>query len=169
MVKLIRVDDRLIHGQVITKWIRYTDATSVVAVDDETAKNPALKSIAAMAVPRSVKCAVCSLEEAVSVVEAMDGEKEKIMVIVRYVPVACELVRSGLKPARVNIGNVAKKRDTSQEVFEVTHTIFITRSDIESLLNIENAGIDIDFQLLPETPLYSWKNVKASLNGVKGG
>ena len=45
MVIQLRIDDRLIHGEVITMWLRYTNAEVVMVVDDETATNQIMKKI----------------------------------------------------------------------------------------------------------------------------
>ncbi|MCG0276653.1 MAG: PTS sugar transporter subunit IIB [Thermosediminibacteraceae bacterium] len=162
MVKLIRVDDRLIHGQIITKWIRYCDITAIVAVDDETAKNPVLKSIATMAVPRGINCYVCKTEEAKNVIDSIEN-KENVMIVVRFPKIACELIELGIETPRLNIGNVSKKAG-DQKVYEITHNIFITEEDVNYLNKLEeNKGVNIDFQLLPETPIYLWSKVKSNL------
>lgn len=163
MIKLIRVDDRLIHGQIITKWIKHYDITAIIAVDDETAKNPVLKSIATMAVPKMIKSYICKTEEARDIVNKLDND-ENVMIVVRFPKVAFDLViNHGLKADRINIGNVSKKVGDTKKVFEVTHNIFITDEDIEYLNKLQEGGIDIDFQLLPETPLYPWSKVKSNL------
>ncbi|KYO66939.1 PTS sugar transporter subunit IIB [Thermovenabulum gondwanense] len=160
MIKLLRVDDRLIHGQIITKWIRHYDITLIVAVDDETAKNPVLKSIATMAVPKNIKCIICKAEEVKDVVNSIN-EKENVMMIVRFPKIAYELINNGIKVHRLNIGNVSKKINSNQKIFEITHNIFLTDEEVGYLNDLEeNKGVNIDFQLLPETPIYFWSKVK---------
>jgi len=162
LVKLIRVDDRLIHGQIITKWIKHYDITTIVAVDDETAKNPVLKSIATMAVPRNIKCYVCKTEEAKNIIDSIDY-KENVMIVVRFPKIAYELIKLGIKAPRLNIGNVSK-RVGNPKVFEITHNIFITEEDVGYLNKLEESKeVNIDFQLLPETPVYLWGKVKSNL------
>ena len=60
----IRVDDRLIHGQTIVAWCPTLSIKEIIAVDDESAKNPVLKSIMTMGVPSSYKTHIVTTEEA---------------------------------------------------------------------------------------------------------
>lgn len=132
-------------------------------MDDETAKNPVLKSIATMAVPKNIRCSICKTEEAKNIVDSID-DKENIMIIVRFPKAAYELIKSGIKVPRLNVGNVSKRTGVNQKVFEITHNIFITEEDVNYFNQLEeNKEVNIDFQLLPETPLYSWSKVKSNL------
>ncbi|MCR4430898.1 MAG: PTS sugar transporter subunit IIB [Tepidanaerobacteraceae bacterium] len=162
MIKIIRVDDRLIHGQIVTKWIKFHDIDAIIAVDDETAGNPVLKSIATMAVPKNVKCIICKFDE---VKESLNSirEKSSIMIIVRFPRTAYELFNAGINFQRLNIGNVSKKVKETRKTYEITHNIFITEEEVGYLNKLEEGGINVDFQLLPETPLYSWSKIKNTL------
>ena len=73
-IKVARVDFRLIHGQVITKWIKYYPVDMIMIVDDGLAKDEFMKEIYKMAVPKGIKFRVVSVEEAASVLEQIDKE-----------------------------------------------------------------------------------------------
>ena len=53
-IGIVRVDDRLIHGQVVTTWINHTQSNRIIIVDDELVKNEFLAGIYAMAAPRGL-------------------------------------------------------------------------------------------------------------------
>lgn len=53
-IVLTRIDDRLIHGQVMTSWLNYTSATKIRVVDDRSAQDPFLKTVLKNAVPKNV-------------------------------------------------------------------------------------------------------------------
>jgi D-glucosaminate-specific PTS system IIB component len=61
-ISLIRVDFRLIHGQVVAKWLKDTQATKIIIVNDNLAKDPVMSNIYRMATPPGVKCSIVSIE-----------------------------------------------------------------------------------------------------------
>ena len=64
-IRLVRVDFRLIHGQVITKWFGTTRANQIIIIDDELSKDPFMASIYEMSAPPGAKVTVFSVEKAV--------------------------------------------------------------------------------------------------------
>ncbi len=56
-IVLVRIDDRLIHGQVMTSWLNYTSANKIMIIDDEVANDAFMKSVLKTCVPANVKLA----------------------------------------------------------------------------------------------------------------
>ena len=63
-IVLSRVDSRLIHGQVITKWIKQYPAKRIMIIDDELAKDSFMAEIYMMAAPTGIKVEIVSVESA---------------------------------------------------------------------------------------------------------
>ena len=63
-ITVIRIDDRLIHGQIITKWIAEARAEQILVVDEKSAADPMLRMILALAVPSGIHLEVLSQEDA---------------------------------------------------------------------------------------------------------
>ena len=64
-LKLVRIDFRLIHGQVMTRWVKKYDITNIVVIDDKSSKSPILKKILLNAAPAGIKVEIESVESAV--------------------------------------------------------------------------------------------------------
>ena len=64
-IRLIRVDDRLIHGQVVTSWITQTGSKKIMIIDDELYENEFLKDVFAAAAPRGILVEVMNVDHAV--------------------------------------------------------------------------------------------------------
>ena len=62
-IVLARIDDRLIHGQVMTAWLQFTGGNHIVIVDDATAGDEFTKSIMSMAVPNGIKLSILTVED----------------------------------------------------------------------------------------------------------
>lgn len=69
-VVLYRIDDRLIHGQVMTAWSKVYKSTNIICIDDETAKNEMLCSIMKMAVPSDYEVQILTMEDAIQAIKA---------------------------------------------------------------------------------------------------
>ena len=70
---LVRVDCRLIHGQVVETWVPHTGADCLVVANDDLCSNPFLRSVMELAVPRSIHVIFCRLDE---VADALGREIE---------------------------------------------------------------------------------------------
>ena len=57
-ITVFRIDERLIHGQIVTAWLQYADAKQIVVVDDNAAKNTKKKKLLRMATPKDIKLQV---------------------------------------------------------------------------------------------------------------
>ena len=81
-VSVFRIDDRLIHGQVITAWIAYADAKSIVVADDKAAKDEFTQSLLKMATPDSIQLKILSVEDAITYLKG-DEDAGKVWLLVR--------------------------------------------------------------------------------------
>ncbi|NNG66859.1 PTS system mannose/fructose/N-acetylgalactosamine-transporter subunit IIB [Caldanaerobacter subterraneus] len=156
MSNYIRVDDRLIHGQIITKWAGYLNIRNIIVVDDKTANNPTLRSIMSMSVPKNYKTYICTLEESEKVIKNAEGQNN--LIIVRYPNIVKKIYDMGIKFEFINIGNVSKKEGSE---FEVTHNIFLTKEEIDIIEELHKKGVEIIFQLVPDTPAYTWEKERS--------
>ncbi|MEQ6359716.1 PTS sugar transporter subunit IIB [Thermoanaerobacter thermohydrosulfuricus] len=152
MPNYIRVDDRLIHGQIITKWAGYLSIKNIIVIDDKTANNPTLKSIMSMSVPKNYKTYICTLEGSGEILKNVDGQNN--LIVIRYPILLKKIYEMGIKFEFVNIGNVSKKEGGE---FEITHNIFLTKEDINIIEELHKKGVKIIFQLVPDTPSYTWE------------
>lgn len=103
-IVLTRIDDRLLHGQVVVSWIPYLQADEVVIVDDEYAADEFMALLIKNAAPDNVRVHIFTAEEAAAYLKRED-EGTRILVLVRNVVYLKELTESGVKLGRINIGN----------------------------------------------------------------
>ena len=100
-----RIDERLIHGQVITSWIKVNDINTIVVVDDATATNTFAKRILFAAAPKSITLKVFKLNEAIEYLLG-EHEEEKIMLMTKVPHPILELLNAGVEIKEVNLGNM---------------------------------------------------------------
>lgn len=94
MIKLFRIDERLIHGQVAIKWSRHTDVDHIVVANDGAASSEIMKKTLLMAAPAGVKTAIRTVKDAVTLLNDSRCDKFKILVLVNSPEDALKLVES---------------------------------------------------------------------------
>lgn len=106
----LRVDDRLVHGQVVTAWVRELKSKGILVVDDQAAGNSITKKALKMATPAGVSLKVVACDEAGDVVRKVADKP--VLVIVRS-PMIAEKVVSAAPEVdwTVNVGNVGSADD----------------------------------------------------------
>ena len=110
----VRVDDRLIHGQVVTQWVKVFHAQKIVVIDDQVAIDKMQKSILKFAAPPDLKVSILSVEKA-----AEDWKKNKfgsgnVFVLFRDVKQIAELQEAGVSFDEITIGQMAVIHDRKQ-------------------------------------------------------
>ena len=107
-ITVIRIDDRLIHGQIITKWIAEARAEQILVVDEKSAADPMLRMILALAVPSGIHLEVLSQEDALKLINE-DTSARRTLMIVRTPQAMLDMVRAGLdvKSREIILGNMS--------------------------------------------------------------
>lgn len=108
-ITIFRIDDRLIHGQVVTAWIAHADAKQILVADDGASKDTLQQSLLKMATPKSVTLKIMSLEDARHAIES-DETDTKTLLLVRGPKQALELVDSLSYIKSINVGNINMKK-----------------------------------------------------------
>lgn len=143
-VVIARVDERLIHGQVATAWLKTYPAQVVIAVDDASAKDPLQIMLLQMAVSGRVKCEVCTLDKAKALVEKY--EKYNIFLCAKTPKVFLEMLRQGVKIPQVNIGGIYAKEGRTQYY----PTVFLDKESKEDILALEAFPCKVEYRTVPQ-------------------
>lgn len=157
----VRIDDRLIHGQTIVAWCPTLSIQEIIAIDDESAKNPMLRSIMKMSVPSSYKTYIVTTEEAKKMLREDSGRNR--LVIVRFpkqLPLIAEEIRNATS---ITLGNIAKCEDSVHKVSGATGIFYLSKGDVSILDNLAASGLEVVFQQLPNTSKKSWEAFKTSI------
>lgn len=157
----IRVDDRLIHGQTIVAWCPALSIKEIIAIDDESAKNPVLKSIMTMGVPSSYKTHIVTTEEAKKILDVESGVNR--LVIVKFPGKLDEMMEEIKHAELIILGNLAKHDDTIHKVSGATGIFYLSDKDVSVIDRVVSEGTEVCFQQLPSTTKTSWETFKKSI------
>lgn len=154
-VVMARVDDRLIHGQVMTKWSKGMGTNALFVVDNATAKDPFMKDIYTMSTANSgMAIKVFSNDEVVEYWNSTKFGNYKVLLLFKTIDAVKEVIEKGVPVKRLNLGGIAKKKDTKF----VLPNVAVRPEDFELLKSIESKGVEVFFQVLPESKAVSLKD-----------
>lgn len=154
-ILLARIDDRLIHGQVMTKWSRGLGINSLFVVDNTTANDPFMKDIYMMSTANSgMNIKVFTNDEVLEYWNNTNFEKNKALILFKTIAAVKEVIDKGLPIKRLNLGGISKTKDSKYVISNVA----VKREDLDVLKEIESKGIEVFFQIVPDTKLVSLKD-----------
>ena len=145
----IRVDDRLIHGQVATMWTNNLGATRIMVINDEVANNDLQKSVLRMAAPSNVSTSIITRETALKNISSGKYEGQKVFIVVKSPLDLLYLVKNGLDIKKINVGNMSSKKNT--EV--VRPSISVTAEEKEAFKELIDRGVEITAIMTPTDPV----------------
>lgn len=154
-ILLARVDDRLIHGQVMTKWSKGMNTNALFVVDNETAADPFMKDIYMMSTSNTgVTIKVLSIDEAVDYWNKDNFGKYRAILLFKTIGAVKEAIDKGLPIERLNLGGIAKSKDSKF----VIPNVAVKPEELEVLKEIESKGVEVFFQVVPDTKAVSLKD-----------
>jgi mannose/fructose/N-acetylgalactosamine-specific phosphotransferase system component IIB len=143
MISLSRIDNRLLHGQVIEAWLPHLHAERVVVVDDAVAADALATSAFHLVVPPDVAITVWPESEATFDNVAQD--RVRTLVLFRDVAQVTKARSRGLPNGTLNVGNVHAAPGRQL----VTRSVFLSPSEKTALEDLQASGMDVVIQAVP--------------------
>lgn len=147
VVSHMRIDDRLIHGQIVTAWISDSKAGEILVADDLAAKDPTQQMLLKLAVPAKIKLQIMTIADAAEVLKS-DQSETKMLLIVRNPKTALELFERGFYIESVNVGNISNSRSAVGRKRLLPY-IYVEPADVENLKAIAAKNIRLDVRAVP--------------------
>lgn len=145
MVILIRVDDRLLHGQIICAWVPFTGADALIVASDEAASDSLVSDIISACGCKGLDVHVKSVADTLKYIGS-NPDSEKILLIVGELNDAMRLYEDGMKFTSINLGNIHHE-DNGRKI---TPSIIINEEDERVLERFEELGVSIDIRDVPK-------------------
>ena len=141
-ISLARIDDRLIHGQVVTSWSKETKCERIIVCNDEVAADPIRKTLLEQVAPPGVKANVLNIEKAIRVYNNPKYADVNAMLLFTNPTDVLRLVEGGVPLKTVNIGGMSFKEGKKQ----ITGTISVNDKDIEAFNKLNDLGIELEIR-----------------------
>lgn len=145
-IVLCRIDSRLIHGQVMTKWVNQSRANKIIVVSDSLAADEFMLEIYLMSAPAGVKVECCSKKDAVCRWNEDRFGSGRVLLLLADLESMKEVYDQGLKVTEIQVGGLGGAPGR-KVVFQ---NITLDNPDVEMLEYLRNAGVNIIFQTIPE-------------------
>lgn len=145
-VVLARVDDRLIHGEVVTAWIPSTRATRIIIVDDEVAKDEFNVRVVKALAPAGTKVFVYDVEKAAEKLMVQGLEGERLLVLAKTPTTFSRLVEKGVPLKEVNLGGAGIRGERQPFI----NNVALSPEEVLSCEKMKNSGVRVYYQLVPE-------------------
>jgi PTS system mannose-specific IIB component len=145
MIVLIRIDDRLIHGQVVEGWVNFLKATCIFVADDKVASNAFQRSIMELSVPQGLRVAIGRVEDICCQLRTATLNADRIILLFSNPVDVLRATKSGLDCRVINIGGmhyVPGKR-------KLMDVLAVDDEDLAALKEIAANGIQVNVQTVP--------------------
>jgi len=145
-LRLVRIDDRLIHGQVVAVWLRAVGADRIVIVDDRTAHDPFMKDVMTLAAPNGVAVEVCDVAEGIKRAAEIAGTSENAFVLMRSPITALRLRQAGVPFDVLNVGGLGAGvgRRTLYK------NISASEEELQAMRDLEAMGTRVEIRIVAD-------------------
>lgn len=154
-IVLARIDNRLIHGQVLESWVPYTHANCIVVANDEAAGLALQRLLMEAAVPRGIRVVIGTIEEVARLFTAGELEASRVLLLFASSGDALLAYRHGVHFAVLNLGNM----HGGEGKMRLSCTIALDPTDIDHLKLLEEAGVRIVSQCIPSDREQNWRKL----------
>jgi PTS system mannose-specific IIB component len=140
VIGLARIDDRLIHGQVATRWTKETNVKRIIVVSDEVAADKVRSTLLTQVAPPGVTAHVVDIAKMLRVYNNPKYAGERVMLLFTNPTDVERIVEGGVKITSVNIGGMAFRQGKTQ----VNNAISVDEKDIEAFNKLNARGIELE-------------------------
>ena len=140
MIQLLRVDHRLIHGQVVMSWVRTLNPTAILIANDDIPGDDLRKSTLVLAKPDEVKLVIKSVEDSITAINSGKTDSYKLFIITESVEDAVRLADACPTITHVNLGGTKRLPGTTP----LNNTVNLTAEDLEGLRGLTTRGVEVE-------------------------
>jgi len=145
MIKLIRIDDRLVHGQVSFTWIPSLGIDCLVVANDVVAKDEFQKMTLGLAKPAGVRLLIKSVADTVSFLNDEKNKPAKILVLINSVKDAASLAAGVPEINSINFGGIRAKENAKL----ISKAVAVTEEDVLLIKGLLQKNIELEIRQVP--------------------
>jgi len=146
MIKLVRVDHRLIHGQVAFAWTKAIDTDCILIASDDLMKDTLKMSMMKLAKPSDVKLVMKNIDDSIVALNSGVTDTYKLMILCESISDVYKLAKSVPTITAINLGGMKNGEDRKQ----IAHAVNVSSQDIELLNDLCAHGVYVYAQLIPD-------------------
>ncbi len=160
-IVLARIDNRLIHGQVLEAWVPHVKAECIVVANNRVAGSSLQKVLMEAAVPRTIRVVIAPIEQVGELLASRELDSKRVLLLMESSEDAQGVFDTGVRFPTLNLGNMHAAAGKER----VSCTIALDDLDIEHLSALEKSGVRIVSQCIPKDKEVGWKKLVRHLRG----
>ena len=141
-IALARIDDRLIHGQVVTVWSKETKCQRIIVCNDDVANDEIRRTLLTQVAPPGVQSHVVSIDKAIRVINNPKYENDIVLLLFTNPTDVLRLVEAGIDIKTVNIGGMSFKEGKTQ----LTGAVSVNDEDIKAFKALNDKNIELEIR-----------------------
>lgn len=145
-VVLLRIDNRLIHGQVALAWTPALGADCILVANDAAAHDPLRRSMLKLACPQGVKLVVKTVDDAIAALTSGVTDRYTLFIVTESIEDAHRIVSRCPGISTVNIGGC---RESAQTVKRLSAAVPVTEGDVDLIRDLIAKGIEVEIRQVP--------------------
>ncbi len=161
---LVRVDNRLVHGQILESWVPFLHASCIVVVNNEVAGDVFRESVIRMAVPRDIEVVFCGIDD---FAQRQNPEQESdnhrhTIILFESIKDVIGAYRLGFRFEDLNVGNVQNNVGRTRKIGTRVH---LSDGEIEDLMMLVRLGVDVEIRSVPRDRPVSFADAVGNVRG----
>ena len=145
-VVLVRIDDRLIHGQVVENWMKFLKIDHVVVVNDFVASDRMQKTLFSMAVSDHAKISILTITQAKEAILNGQFERDRAMLLLVSPQDVLSLIDKGVRIKEINVGGMHYSPDKKQ----ILKAISVSKEDMQAFQELDKLGSHLEARMVPD-------------------
>ncbi|EOF4706188.1 PTS sugar transporter subunit IIB [Klebsiella sp. RHBSTW-00215] len=145
MITLLRVDHRLLHGQVAFSWTQYVGADCILIANDNVPNDELRKTTIKLAKPPSVKLVIKNIDDSIEAIKSGVTDKYNLFIVVESVDDAWRIANAVGNIKSINLGGI-KAKEGSQNI---SKAINLLPKEIEQLQQLVGNGVEVEIRQVP--------------------
>ncbi len=154
-IVLTRIDNRLIHGQVLETWLPHVHANCLVVANDEISASPLKRMMMEASVPSRIRVEIGTVAEITRMFINGELDDQRVLLLFATTSDSLDALRGGLRYERLNLGNLHAGSGKTQ----FSCTVYLDPEDVANLEKIDAAGVDISARCIPADIARNWRRL----------
>lgn len=153
-INVARIDDRLIHGQVITTWVKNYDIEQVLVINDKVADDKVQQSVLTMSAPPGLKVLIFGVQQFIEILKKTPIKKRTMLLFTNSIDVDA-LVDGGLSLEKLNVGGMRMQDGRHQ----LSRAVSVTPDEEQAFRNLIAKNVEVEIQMVPKDPIVDLKTL----------
>ncbi|MDF9824748.1 mannose/fructose/N-acetylgalactosamine-specific phosphotransferase system component IIB [Breznakia sp. PF5-3] len=142
-IKVFRIDDRLIHGQIVTAWIAQAEAKQIVVIDDLAAKDTLQQSLLQMATPKNINLKILNVADGIAFLKSDEGN-DNTLLLVRGPKQALMIIDECTGVESINVGNINMKKGKKK----ILDNVWVDEDEVKDLKEL-GTKVEVEVRAVP--------------------